>query len=115
MKVHGISSRARGTRPKKYRQLAKLKIGESFDVTLWRPELPTFTNLRRDAKKLGIRVVVRRVDETTAKITRTPLMTPENVGSMYRSGVSEYAIAAVFRPASKTISKILREIGVYNY
>lgn len=75
-------------------------------------DLSSFTYIRREAKRHGIRIDFRRIDGKTARVTRTPLLTPEAVASMFRSGMTGTAIAEVFMAERKTVSRMLKDMGV---
>lgn len=112
MLKYKIASRASGMRPKKYPQVAMLKIGDSFEAPLPVGNLASLNCIRADAKRHGFRVVMRRVGGSTVSITRTPPLTPEAVASMRRSGMTKTAIAKIYLADRKTISRMLREMGV---
>jgi len=63
MERHGIDRRQRGGRPK-YPQLRRLAVGESIELPKSERKKPhlSFYDM---ARKAGIRVSVKRVDETT--------------------------------------------------
>ena len=61
-----------------------------------------------EAKKIGIRIVIRRLEVQKMMVKRTQLLTPDTVREMCVAGMTVKAIADEFLVDSKRIVRILR-------
>ena len=97
-----------GERRRKHPNLSSLKIGEFFLI-----EKPVGKHpgggLYLQAKNLGIRIVIRRFDDTKIIVKRTQLLNSQTVHEMQEEGMTTTAIAVEFMADRKTIGKLLRE------
>lgn len=94
-------------RPSKFKFIGSLKEGENIRITRERGTHPAA--VLRLAKKLGIRVVIRKIDATGFSVIRTPHLTDDNVLAMRDSGMNITKIAKVFRCGVARISQCLRQ------
>ena len=68
-----------------------------------------FSNLYRRAKRLGIRITIRRTGPTALTVTRLPVLSPENAAELRADGMPVRAIAGKLRCSPRTVSQLLRE------
>jgi predicted DNA-binding protein YlxM (UPF0122 family) len=106
MDRHGIKRRTAEGRPRKFPRLDSLAIGNGFVIERLTSKHPG-SNFYRQARELGIRVVIRRIGTNQFKLTRTPLLTNAEVRRMFESGLSVREIAEQFMAGRHTIARHL--------
>jgi len=81
----------------------KLLINENVDRKLWLQH-----SLYRQAKKLGIRITIRNLNDRMFTVTRLERMSIEKITKMHGSGMSIRKIAAAYSSSRQTITKMLK-------
>ncbi|CAN5513752.1 hypothetical protein BH10ACI1_BH10ACI1_28610 [soil metagenome] len=69
MKKNGIELREHGFSQRKYREIEKLEIGESIEIIFPESNVP-YSSFHGKAKKLGIKISVKQLNEVTFQIYR---------------------------------------------
>jgi predicted DNA-binding protein YlxM (UPF0122 family) len=108
---HGVPTRPTGGKyyPGRRNMLAHLKIGEKLlinenpDRKLWLQQ-----SLYRQAKKFGIRIAIRNLDESTFAVTRKPTLSIEDLVQMQKDGRSLRSIATEYKYNYRSLSQMLR-------
>ncbi len=92
-------------RNSKFNYISNLKEGEQIIV---KNESGTYpTSILKLAKKLGIRIVIRRIDAERFLVIRTLLLTQENIMAMRDTGLTITKIAETFCCTRSTIARHL--------
>ncbi len=107
--AHGIETRSTAESLTKHPSFSEMRIGESYEIELKHGVMLTFSHLYRQAKTQNLRIMIRRKDSKTAILTRTPLLTYENVLKYRMKGMTLDGIADMFGSSRRTVSRILKE------
>jgi predicted DNA-binding protein YlxM (UPF0122 family) len=108
---HGVPRRPKGTNvyPSPKYNLDSLAIGEQLLIDENPAERFNLQlSLYTQAKKLGIRIAIRNLNDRMFKVTRLERMSIEKITKMHGSGMSIRKIASAYSSSRQTITKMLK-------
>lgn len=102
----GIPYRLRGIQ-RKHPSVLSLEIGETFLIDVPAGKRAS-SSIYTEARKAGIRIAMRRVDDQKIVVTRRQLVTENTIREMQEAGMKIKAIADEFMVGTRRIHEILR-------